>query len=221
MAVEQSKFLLTEGKDDRYAIAGLMGHHVPWGSCEAEWPVKIECAGSDSELLNKVYLRGQFKRSGLDAIGIIVDANDSVDDRWRSLQNVCTELFPDFPSSPVRKGLVVAHEDLFRLGVWVMPDNESRGMLETFLAYLVPTASSDLWRYAETATAEAHNRGASYRDPHEDKAKIHTWLAWQDPPGRPFGEALKSKCLDPASPAAIPFVEWFIRLFQLESVRIS
>ena len=108
MGVNHTRFLLTEGKDDVYAIAGLMGHHVPWGNCEAEWPVKIEAAGSDAELLDKTYLGTWFKRSGLKAIGIVVDANGSVDSRWHSLCDSCMGMFPDFPSNPERDGLVLA-----------------------------------------------------------------------------------------------------------------
>lgn len=63
------------------------------------------------------------------------------------------------------------------LGIWLMPDNRSRGMLETFLAYLVPGGGSDLWTHACEAVAEAYGRGAPCREVHHDKARIHTWLA--------------------------------------------
>lgn len=96
-----------------------------------------------------------------------------------------------------------------------MPDNQSRGMIETFLRFLVPTASADLWSYALEAMLAARSRGATWRDGHADKAAMHTWLAWQDPPGQSFGNALLTKCLDPNSKLAAAFVQWFRRLYNV------
>ena len=49
MAKVHTKFLLTEGKNDAYAIAGLMANYVAWGKSEDEWPVKIEAAGQGTQ----------------------------------------------------------------------------------------------------------------------------------------------------------------------------
>lgn len=220
MAKEHTKFLLTEGKDDVYAIAELMGHHVKWGDSPKTWLVPIEDAGSVTELLNEDYLNGQFKRPDLKAIGIILDANDSFDGRWQRVYQLCKKRFPEIPEKLNPAGLIIDGENGIRLGIWIMPDNQSHGMLETFLRHLVPD-NQKLWEHAKDSAQKAKNLDAPYKPTHEDKAYIHTWLAWQDPPGRPFGEALKSKCLDPHSPIATPFVEWFIKLFELEELRIK
>lgn len=37
--------------------------------------------------------------------------------------------------------------------------------------------------YAGQVVTEASALGAPYRQTHRDKAELHTWLAWQDPPG--------------------------------------
>jgi hypothetical protein len=211
-----TKFLLTEGREDAYAIAGLMSNYVRWGTSEDEWPVKIEAAGSAPELLRPDYLGPCFKRSGLEAIGILLDANEDPAGRWASLQNLCSTAFPGIPDALPAEGLIHLGQNGIRLGVWIMPDNRSSGMLETFLVYLVPKRGRKLWDHAIRTCDTAKSLGAPFRDAHEDKARIHTWLAWRDPPGRPFGEALKSKCLDPSSPAAKPFANWFIRLFALD-----
>ncbi len=99
--------------------------------------------------------------------------------------------------------------------MWIMPDNRLSGMLETFLAYLVPTASQSLWTYATEAVAEAKTLGAPYRDVHIDKAKIYTWLAWQAPPGRQLHNAIMERILDPQSPYASGCVDWFRVLYDL------
>jgi hypothetical protein len=218
MAKQHTKFLLTEGKDDAYAVAGLMSHFVDWGESEEDWRVRIEIAGSITELLKASYISAWLKRSGLQALGILLDANECFAARWASVRSICSGAFPDIPDMPGSEGLILDGSGGIRLGIWMMPDNRSCGMIETFLAYLVPESGEALWGHANEATKQAEGLGAPFKASHEAKACIHSWLAWQDPPGRPFGQALKSKCLDPKSPAAAPFVEWFMKLFDLEGL---
>jgi hypothetical protein len=96
-----------------------------------------------------------------------------------------------------------------------MPDNTSRGMLETFLSFMIPTSSEPIWEYAQAATTEAKNRGAVFSPSHIDKANIYTWLAWQRPPGQPFAYALKDKILEPTRADVQTFVTWFKTLYGL------
>ena len=216
MAKQQTKFLLTEGKNDAYAIAGLMANYVAWGKSEDEWPVKLEAAGSVEELLNPIYLGASFKRSGLEAIGILLDADEDSAVRWERCQVLCSAAFPGLPTVLPPNGLIHEAASGTRLGVWIMPDNRSSGMLETFLCYLVPQTRENVWKHAMLATKQAGELGAPFKAIHADKARIHTYLAWQDPPGRPLGEALKTDCLAAKSPAAGQFAQWFLDLFRLQ-----
>ncbi|EQD64650.1 hypothetical protein B1A_08755 [mine drainage metagenome] len=45
--------------------------------------------------------------------------------------------FPELPDSLPKAGLILDNQQEKRLGVWIMPDNNSRGMMETFLSTLV------------------------------------------------------------------------------------
>ncbi len=42
---------------------------------------------------------------------------------------------------------------------------------------------------------------------------MHTWLAWQNKPGRPFGTAITARYLDADVPEATAFVAWLEKLF--------
>lgn len=221
MAKIHTKFLLTEGKEDIYAVAGLMSNHVPWGDGSDDWPVKIEQAGTITELLKASYISTCLKQPGLEILGIMLDANERFEERWQSVRRVCSPFFPNIPETLEPRGLIHDGENALRLGVWIMPDNRSHGMLETFLTYLVPEAPEGLWEHAKKAAQGAKGLGAPFNATHKDKAQIHTWLAWQDAPGPPLGEALKRKCLDPRSAAAAPFADWFVKLYKLEGVRLS
>ncbi|WP_243147108.1 DUF3226 domain-containing protein [Scytonema sp. UIC 10036] len=118
----------------------------------------------------------------MNALGLMVDADDNPSGRWESIRNACLKTIPDIPDQLPNSGLVHSMANGIKFGVWLMPDNQMRGMLETFLAYMIPQLNEPLWQYAQEVVTEARNRGASFIYPHVDKANIHTWLAWQNPP---------------------------------------
>ena len=103
-----------------------------------------------------------------------------------------------------------------------MPDNNSSGMMETFLSTLVTNSEGrNLLTYAGEVVANAKSKySAPFVDLHNDKAIIHSWLAWQNPPGEAFGNAIAKKILDPFSPTAVIFADWFCKLFDLECSQV-
>jgi hypothetical protein len=111
--------------------------------------------------------------------------------------------------------LIITDDNGTRVGVWIMPDNKLPGMLETFLGYLLPTSTSDLWSVAEKSVNEAKESGAPFIESHRQKAQIYTWLAWQKPPGRQLHQAIQQRILDPTHPEAVKFVAWFRNLYDL------
>lgn len=52
------------------------------------------------------------------------------------------------------------------------------------------------------------------KDVHRSKAKIHTFLAWNDEPGLPMGSAITARVLDPSLGSAKIFVDWLERCFE-------
>ena len=96
-----------------------------------------------------------------------------------------------------------------------MPDNQSAGMLETFLSHLIPTGQDLLWKFARRSRAEARTHGATYSDSHEIKADIHTYLSWIDPPGQQLHTAVMTKSFDARTPLGLSFARWFVELFDL------
>ena len=93
-----------------------------------------------------------------------------------------------------------------------MPDNTEPGALEDFLRYLVPD-DDPVWQHAAQATADAVHMGAACGGPEQSKGTLHCRLAWQSPPGMPFGTALTAKLLRPDSAVARRFVDWLRALF--------
>ncbi|EAW37544.1 DUF3226 domain-containing protein [Lyngbya sp. PCC 8106] len=207
--------LLVEGEQDKRTIPYLIeANGVNWGT-KNNPVVYIDVYGGDTQLIDPVLISTELKASGRVALGMIVDADDNPLGRWQSVRNSCLSSIPDLPENLPETGLIHNTSDGIKFGVWIMPDNKMRGMLETFLAYLVPDGSEPLWKYAQEVAKEAKNKGAVYKDVHCDKAYIYTWLGWQNPPGRPPHNAIMECILDPQHPQAQTFVSWFKILYNL------
>jgi hypothetical protein len=213
--------MIVEGHDDLGSVVHLMKHHVNWPDDERSRPVDIRLGKSDSQILDKAFIGTILKQSGLKILSIMLDADGSVHNRWRSVRGVLVDSFPALPETMPERGVITENDNGLRIGVWIMPDNKAPGMLETFLHYLLPADATPSWAYAQSAAQEAKNAGAPYKDVHFIKAAIHTWLAWQDPPGERFGIAITRRILDPYSPSAASFICWFRDLYKLEALNGS
>ena len=79
----------------------------------------------------------------------------------------------------------------------------------------MPTESKSLYGLAQECVANASSSGAPFKTTHRSKAEIHTWLAWQDEPGKQLHEAVHHRVLDPNMPESQQFVRWFRELFEI------
>ncbi len=218
------KILLVEGDTEKRLIPELMEQNgINWG-VKKKTVVDIKAFGGYQRVTIEDAISTAFKNSDLTALGIVVDADEFPKRRWQSIRNICLQKISNIPDPLPETGLIMPNaevneiSDKIKFGIWMMPDNKERGMLETFLAYLLPDtgdAEDPLWGYTEEAIAQAKQKGAPFKDVHRDKAKIHTWLAWQDEPGRQLHQAVKQRILDPNHPRGQAFVRWFKALYDL------
>ena len=153
MPKSQTKRLLVEGKKDKWLLPFLMEKNgVEWP--KGNEPVDIEDLGR--KLLTKPEASAYLKESGLRFLGVILDADDDAGASWRSVKGWFQEWFADMPDNIPAEGYISApNEEGIRLGVWIMPDNQTHGMLETFLKLLVRDKDQELWTFAKVARDEA------------------------------------------------------------------
>lgn len=214
-SAKHSKKLLVEGAQDKRVIPELIEKNgIQWEFSKNSPIVHIQEWGDNNFIKDKI-IQVELKSSDLQALGLIVDADDDVSARWDSVKNALNSHVVDLPASMPAEGLVCTTDQGIKVGVWIMPDNRERGMLETFLAYLVPEERSPIYDWAKDAAHEAKIKGAEFIDAHLDKAYIYTWLAWQNPPGRQLHAAIRDKVLQPDHPNAQNFVGWFKRLYDV------
>ena len=202
-----------EGAKDLRVIPYLMeANGVVWVP-DGDPVVHIAPNNGAEQLLKQGVIESELRASGLEALGVVIDANGDARRRWSQVRDRCRNEFDGLPDEIPEEGLNVNHRDGPRFGVWIMPDNRFCGMLEDFLIRLIPDELGPLYGLAQNCVAEAARNGASFKDVHKTKAEIHTWLAWQDEPGPQLHEAVKHRVLDPKKPESRAFVDWFRCLF--------
>jgi hypothetical protein len=203
--------LFVEGPDDLHtAIHVLARNGYDWDD-ESKVRPHVDSLGGVTKLLESlpVILKSSYER-----VGLVIDANASLSDRWAQLKARAASAGTELPVSPHPEGTIVSGlSPGSRLGVWLMPDNSSPGSLESFLSRLVP-ADDPCWAYADEAASEARRRGARCPEKDHLKSQLHTWLAWQEESGLPFGTALRARVFQHDSQDALRFVSWFRRLFE-------
>jgi hypothetical protein len=215
--LKNSNRMVVEGEDDKFAIIELMGHHTDWPDDKKRAPVLLEAVGDPDSMLKEAYIPTKLNESGTKTLGLVFDADENFQGRWSRVRQICDGLFQSVPAEMPKTGLILQDGPQGqRLGIWIMPDNSSPGMLETFLSKLIRAHQAAVVEYAESVVIEARRMGAGCKEVHVPKANIHTWLAWQDPPGLAFGRAITARMLDPHAELATPFVDWFRTLYDLK-----
>jgi hypothetical protein len=185
-----------------------------WGNNEQQWPVHIRNEGSADEVLKASGLVAVLQASGVKTVGIIVDADDNPKGRWQRVRDFCQRNGAAVSDECSVDGLIVANFIGRRFGAWIMPNNRDEGMIENFCHKLVPEDDA-LWGFALGCAADAKTKGAPYIDAHKYKAEMHTWLAWQAPPGERMGNAITHGILRHDAECAKPFIKWFRQLYQI------
>jgi hypothetical protein len=201
--------LLVEGPDDEHVLKHICGNR---GVARLD---DIRPHGSVDHLLDSLPVRLKASEDG-DIVGVVIDADDNLDSRWRSLRDRLIRVgYSDVPNAPTPSGTIVdppTRALLPRVGIWTMPGNQTEGILEDFLRFLVP-AGSTLFEHVQTSVATIRQEDRLFSQLAEPKAIIHTWLAWQADPGKPLGTAITAKFLDPGVAEVDTLVSWLNRLF--------
>ena len=214
MPNDERPHLRVEGKDDRYAIEHLLAQH---GVDRAAVNIKdsdpgdVGTSGKDSLLAG---MRTAVVTSTGTSVGFVLDADAVPTARWAAVRTRLGGVGLELPGEIPEGGFVGDAIDVrARVGVWLMPDNRRSGDLEEFLTDLVGREDR-LLELATASTRTAKEQGARFPEPRHRKAILHTWLAWQERPGVPYGTAIKAHYLSHDSVAAHAFVVWFRRVFE-------
>lgn len=199
--------LIVEGKDDCHSILHLASQY----SCETIFGIwQGENDEGALEKFGGLLVASIPKRPRI--LGIVLDSDKGPSQRWFQIVKKLEGFGYSLPPEPSPNGTIIQGSESYpKIGVWLMPDNQAVGMLEDFLLQLAPKDAVD---YARTCAQSAKSKGlGNYKTGHESKAVAHTYLAWQDEPGRPLGLAIKCRSFDINIDLAAHFMTWLKELF--------
>ena len=204
MSEKYSKKLLVEGKDDQ---------HVIWALCEKFHIPEVfdvtDCEGIDN-LCESIPVR--FKQAGIETVGIIIDADVDINNRWLRIRNLLSTQGFEVPEDLLNEGLILSNGNV-KVGVWIMPNNKTDGMLEDFISFLVPQ-NDELLSVVDDTLNEIESKNLNkYLPIHKSKARIHSWLSWQEDPGTPMGLSITKKYLTTDNGNCQQLIKWLQKLF--------
>lgn len=205
---KQRNYLLVEGNDDAGVFYNLLQHHQLH-----ERITIIDKKGIHNLLAT---LNDELIRSGLERLGIVVDADIDLAARWQSLRDkLIRSGYNAVPAIPDTNGTIIEQVEQPTVGIWLMPDNKVPGMLENFVSFLVPQ-SDTLWPITEDILQRVIAKDRRFPPTQTIKAHLHTWLAWQEEPGKPMGQAITKRYLKAEALHAQQLMAWIHQLFNLE-----
>lgn len=197
--------LLVEGPDDK-AVVIHMGKLV-----DRFPPFNASPRGSVEQVLDAV--RQEVRVSGRKALGIIVDANESLDNRWQAIAARLKNAGAEVPKLPHAEGTIIEETNrLPRIGVWVMPDNRAAGELEDFVYTMLPDGDP-VWPIAVDYIGGIPEQLRRFKARKRRRAELHAWLATRQEP-RQMGLAIEAGDLRIDGIVAVRFVDWLKRLFE-------
>ena len=209
--------LYVEGRDDQWAIQSLLevnGIKLVKG----HGPVEIRQTHSVDEMIDCLEIFIKASQSSKVTIGFVLDIDLDVEARWQAICAHLAKLDIICDRSSLTSEGAIIQGPSGSIGFWLMPDNQSHGgKLEDFLRTLVKIDNQSLpisQKYVKHV-AEVVATDDRFRDVDVGKAEMSSWLAVQNPPGVPYGTAIKARILESESPVAKRFVSWFKQLYNL------
>lgn len=196
--------LLVEGRDDEFVVSRIRDRLAP------NLEFAIAAKGGWNVLQNSI--PEEMMASGRRSLGLLVDADTSVQSRWQAISSALrsSEFQLPVPRDPDLGGTIIDGE--IRVGVWLMPDNARAGELEDFIAAMIP-AGDPVWPRAQQYINGIPAGDRKFRDRKILKAQLHAWLAAREEP-RPMGSAIRTGELRVNGILCQTFAAWLARLFQ-------
>ena len=199
----EPRVLLVEGQNDKHVVLQLCNRHP------AIQDFLIRDRDNVEQLLESV--GGELNSPGLLALGILVDADTNPAARWDAVKyRLLGEGIRDL-DQPNTNGVVVTTEGKPRVGIWLMPDNESSGELENFIEQMIPD-EDPVWPLAQNYITQIPSEDRKFTESKELRAKIHAWLATREDP-RQMGLAIRTRDLEVDGALCQNFLAWLTNLF--------
>ena len=198
----QNRILLVEGQNDEHVVRHIRARHPSAPS--------FDIANKDGigEVLKSI--SGKIKVSGRLVVGILVDANGTLMDRWKSVRDRIMRANIQVPTHPNPAGTII--DGTPQVGIWLMPDNESSGELEDFVKQMIPTGDP-VWPLSQRYIDGIPQANRKFADHKQLRAQLYAWLATREDPKK-MGSAIGAHDLNVGGILCKKFVAWLMALFE-------
>ena len=197
------RILLVEGQNDKHVVRHLCKRHQTTPDFD------ILDRGGLEPLLETV--GAELNVLGRKAVGILVDANDDLAARWKSVTDRLLNEGVTAPRQPTPKGTVIDTIEKPRVGIWIMPDNTSTGELEDFVMQMIPEGDP-VWPLATRYIGEIPKADRKFQENKTRRAELYSWLAARENP-KQMGSAIGSYDLNVDGIRCKNFLDWLKILF--------
>ena len=206
--MKEKKILIVEGGDEKHFVrhlCALVGIDVP---------VIVDKKGAQNLIKT---IRAELSSSGREVIGFVLDANDDMPARWQEISDEFSREGINLPVSPDVDGTIVncrnyvSNISLDRIGLWLMPDNNSIGELENFIMTMIPDDDRE-WRKAQNYINDILERNGKFSQNKIPKAMVSAWLATRKLPGL-IGKALQAGDLEINGHLCQKFISWLNQMY--------
>lgn len=196
--------LIVEGVDDKHVALHIWNRH------SSTPPIYVLERGPVEELLKSIEF--DVRTPGCVAVGFLVDADNNPMARWDGVSNRLRSAGVNAPRTPDPDGTIMAAtSDMPRVGVWMMPDNQSRGELEDFVAQMIPD-NDPVWPLSQDYIYRISEEHREFAENKTSTAEVYAWLATREDP-RQMGAAIGARDLEIDGALCTRFTAWLERLF--------
>ena len=198
---DPSRVFLVEGQDDEYVVRRLREQH------QAVPSFSILNKQTISKLLPSISL--EIRAPDRQAVGILVDADDDIATRWDAVRGQLSKADIHPPTAPDSAGTII--DGTPRVGIWLMPNNESLGELEDFVVRMIPDGD-EVWPLSQRYIEEIPEAERKFSAKKKLRAQLYAWLAARKDP-RQMGLAIRARDLEVDGELSNTFVAWLTKLF--------
>ena len=197
--------LLVEGSSDKHVVRNLRKR---FRGAQSIPVFEIRETGGLDRLLSLI--EAEIDVPGRKAVGILVDANDTPEERWDAVTERLRHARPGMTTGdPAREGTIIGGRP--EVGIWLWPDNQSHGELEDFVAGMIPD-DDPVWPLSESYIDGIPQHCRKFAEKKTTRAKVHAWLATRETPGF-VGSVVGEGELRSDGVLVTQFVGWLRKLF--------
>ena len=220
-SLQANRILLVEGIDDKHVVWHICNNASASFSADRkdedmtvtlkdqENTFLISERGNRRQVIDAI--RQEVEVPGRQAVGVVIDADADLESYWKELTNVFSRTNVLLPPGPDPAGTIIPEQPVQpRIGIWIMPDNQSIGELENFVLQMIP--GDDAALLEAQSFIDKISDGGKIPIEKTDKAKLYAWLSTRREPGR-MGAAIGDGDLEICGDLCQDFMKWLQRLF--------